>query len=100
MWERIQHMLIKEFIQIFRDPKMKGVIFAMPIIQVLVFGYAVTTDVKHVALAIFDRDSTQTSRELAARFTATEYFDVAAYVQNDAEARDLIDRGKAQALLR
>jgi len=100
MWERIRHMLIKEFIQIFRDPKMKGVIFAMPIIQVMVFGYAVTTDVKHVALAVFDRDNSQTSRELVARFSATEYFDVAAYVQNEDKARDLLDRGKAQALLR
>ena len=48
MWERIKHMLIKEFIQIFRDPRMKGVIFLMPIVQLLVFGYAVTTDVKNV----------------------------------------------------
>ena len=54
MWERIKHMLIKEFIQIFRDPRMKGVIFLMPIIQLLVFGYAVTTDVKNVATLIHD----------------------------------------------
>mgnify|MGYP002682347831 CR=1 FL=1 len=89
MWERIRHMLIKEFIQVFRDPKMKGVIFAMPIIQVMVFGYAVTTDVKHVALAIFDRDSSQTSRDLVSRFVASEYFDIAAYVQDDRQAREV-----------
>lgn len=100
MWERIRHMLIKEFIQVFRDPKMKGIIFAMPIIQVMVFGYAVTTDVKHVALAIFDRDSSQMSRDLVARFVASEYFDVAAYIQDDKQAKGLIDRGEAQALLR
>ena len=45
MFERIRHMLIKEFIQVFRDPRMKAVVFVMPIVQVLVFGYAVTTDV-------------------------------------------------------
>ncbi len=50
-------MLIKEFIQVFRDPRMKGVIFLMPIIQVLVFGYAVTTDVKHVATAVYALDN-------------------------------------------
>ncbi len=100
MWERIRHMLIKEFIQVFRDPKMKGIIFAMPIIQVMVFGYAVTTDVKHVPLAILDRDSSRMSRDLVARFVASGYFDVAAYIQDDKQARELIDRGEAQALLR
>jgi ABC-2 type transport system permease protein len=65
MFERIRHMLIKEFIQVFRDSKMKGVIFLMPIIQVLVFGYAVTTDVKHVATAVYDLDNSVASRELA-----------------------------------
>ena len=48
MFERIRHMLIKEFIQVFRDPRMRTVIFVIPCIQVLVIGYAVTTDVRHV----------------------------------------------------
>ena len=100
MWERIWHMLAKEFIQVFRDPRMKGMIFAMPIVQLMVFGYAVTTDVKHVALAVLDRDWSQTSRDLTSRFTASGYFDAASYIQDEREARDLIDRGKAQAVLR
>ena len=57
MFERIKHMLIKEFIQVFRDPKMKGVIFLMPIVQLFVFGYAVSTDVKHIATAVYDLDN-------------------------------------------
>ena len=61
MLERIKHMLIKEFIQIFRDPRMKGVIFLMPIIQALVFGYAVTTDVKHIRTAVYDLDNRKLS---------------------------------------
>ena len=68
MWERIKHMLIKEFIQIFRDPRMKGVIFLMPIIQLLVFGYAVTTDVKNVATLVHDLDNSIASRELVSLF--------------------------------
>ena len=68
IWERVKRMLVKEFIHIFRDPKMKGVIFLMPIIQVLVFGYAVTTDVKNVATAVVDVDNSTASRELVARF--------------------------------
>jgi ABC-2 type transport system permease protein len=100
MIERIQHMLIKEFIQIFRDPKMKGVIFLMPIIQVLVFGYAVTTDVNHVATAIYDLDNSVASRELAGRFVKSGYFDIVEYVDNDARSRELIDHNRVRAILR
>ena len=97
---RIKHMLIKEFIQVFRDPRMKAVIFAMPIVQTLVFGYAVTTDVRNVRLAIFDLDNSSASRELASQFAATEYFRIIAHVRSDAEAQRLIDHAEAQAVLR
>ncbi|MEW6671842.1 MAG: ABC transporter permease [Thermodesulfobacteriota bacterium] len=99
MIERIKHMLIKEFIQIFRDPRMKGVIFLMPVIQLLVFGYAVTTDVKHVATAIYDLDNSVVSRELVARFVESGYFDIAAYAANPTQVRELIDRGDVRTVL-
>jgi len=99
MIERIKQMLIKEFIQIFRDPRMKGVIFLMPIIQLLVFGYAVTTDVTHVATAIYDLDNSVASRELVTRFAASGYFEIEAYARNPEEVRELIDRGKVRAVL-
>ena len=75
MHERIKHMLIKEFIQIFRDPRMRGVIFLMPIIQLFVFGYAVTTDVKHIPTMVYDLDNSVASRELVSRFTRSGYFE-------------------------
>lgn len=100
MWERIKHMLVKEFIQVLRDPKMRGVIFLMPIIQVLVFGYAVTTDVKHVRTAVYDLDNTQTTLELVDRFARSSYFDVVARVTDDRHAQAVIDRGEVRALLR
>lgn len=100
MFERIKEMLIKEFIQIFRDPKMKGVIFMMPIIQVLVFGYAVTTDVKHIATAVYDRDNSRASRELVARFVESGYFDVIEYVDSDSRAAKLIDQSVVSTVLR
>jgi ABC-2 type transport system permease protein len=100
MFERIKEMLIKEFIQIFRDPKMKGVIFMMPIIQVLVFGYAVTTDVKHIATAVYDLDNSRASRELVARFVESGYFDVIEYVDSDSRAAKLIDQSVVSTVLR
>jgi len=99
MFERIRHMLIKEFFQVIRDPRMRVVIFVMPCIQTLVIGYAVSTDVQHVATAIYDLDNTEDSRALVARFISTGYFDAAEYVQNDAQAREAIDRGRASVVL-
>jgi len=100
MWERIKHMLIKEFIQIFRDPRMKGVIFLMPVIQLLVFGYAVTTDVKNIATLVHDLDNSIASRELVSRFVKSGYFNVVEYTDREGRVRELMDRGKVGAVLR
>ena len=58
MWERIITMLRKEFRSIFRDPRMRLVIFGLPVVQTLIFGYAVTLDVRHVELVVIDHDQT------------------------------------------
>ncbi|MCC6362486.1 MAG: ABC transporter permease [Bryobacterales bacterium] len=100
MRERIKHMLIKEFIQIFRDPRMKGVIFMMPVIQLFVFGYAVTTDVKNIPTLVYDLDNSVASRELVSRFLKSGYFDVVEYTEQDSTVRRLMDRGKVGAVLR
>jgi ABC-2 type transport system permease protein len=100
MRERIKYMLIKEFIQIFRDPRMKGVIFLMPIIQLLVFGYAVTTDVKNIATLVHDLDNSTASRELVSRFVKSGYFHVVEYTDRESRVRELMDRGKVGAVLR
>jgi len=100
MLERLWHMLVKEFIQILRDPRMKGVIVLMPIVQALVFGYAVTTDVRDVPTAIFDLDQSVESRELIARFVGSGYFREVARVTRDAEARRAVDDGSARVVLR
>ena len=99
MFARIRHMLVKEFIQVFRDPKMRGVIFMMPIIQTLVFGYAVTTDVKHVRTAVYDLDHSVASRDLTAQFVRSGYFEIVADVTREADVRTLMDRGEVRAVL-
>ena len=99
MFERIKHMLIKEFIQVFRDPRMRMVIFVIPCLQVFVIGYAISMDVKHVRTALFDLDNSQSSRELAASFARSGYFDVVERIGTDEEATALLDRGKVSAVL-
>ena len=100
MLERLKHMLIKEFIQVFRDPRMRVVIFVIPCMQVLIIGLAVSTDVQHVKTAVYDLDNSEASRDLTLRFVRTEYFDLAARIGGDEEARRLLDRGDVSVVLR
>jgi len=100
MFERLKHMLIKEFIQIFRDPRMRAMILMVPIIQVVIFGYAVSIDVRHVPTALYDLDDTPSSRDLASRFEGAGYFDLVQRVRTDAEAQEAIDSGRAKVVLR
>ena len=99
MFERIKHMLIKEFIQVFRDPRMRIVIFLMPCVQVMIIGYAVSTDVEHVRTAVYDLDNSRPSRDLTARFVRSGYFDVTERIGDDAQARKLLDRGDVSVVL-
>jgi ABC-2 type transport system permease protein len=98
--ERIRQMLIKEIKQIRRDPRMRAIILAVPVFQSLIFGYAVTTDVRHVRTAVYDSDNSQQSREIVSRFAGSGYFDIVRNVDNDAAARDTVDRGDARLVLR
>jgi len=99
MWERILTILRKEFRSVLRDPRMRFVILGLPLIQTLIFGYAVSLDVRHVKLVVIDRDATPASRALVARFTGSAYFDAIRYTLNEDEGRALIDAATASALL-
>lgn len=100
MWERVRHMLVKEFIHTFRDPRMRGIVFVMPIIQTLVFGYAVTTDVRRIRTAAYDADRSVASRELVERFARSGYFSIEEEVTAERRIAELMDRGEVQAVLR
>lgn len=99
MLRRLQGMLVKEFIQVFRDTRTRTLLFAPPIIQMLIFGYAATLEVRHIPLAALDYDNSQVSRELLSRFTASPYFDIRAYLNDRREIGDLIDRGEVTVAL-
>lgn len=93
-------MTRKEFIQLLRDPRMKFFIFFAPVIQLLIFGYAATNDVRRVPTAIYDQDNSAASRELLSRFANSGTFALVEHVSNEADARSLLDRGRVQALIR
>jgi ABC-2 type transport system permease protein len=94
MLARLWQMLIKEFTQLWRDPRSRFSLIGPPIIQMVIFGYAATYEVRHVSTAVLDLDQSQESRELIARFVASGRFDVRALPDSQREIADLIDRGK------
>lgn len=95
MWERIYRMLVKEFIQVLRDSRMKALIFVMPVIQLIMFGYAVTTDVDHIRTALCDLDKSPQSRALIERFTGSGYFSVVESTDRPGRLGELLDRSQA-----
>jgi ABC-2 type transport system permease protein len=95
MFGRLKQILIKEFIQVFRDKRTRFLLFGPPIVQMLIFGYAATYDIHHVSTVVLDLDHSQESRELVSRFTSSRYFDVQRQLTDSRQIRDLIDQGKA-----
>lgn len=100
MWERIREIVRKEFRQTLRDPRMRVLLVGPPILQLIIFGYAVNLDVEHSRLAWMDMDRTPESRELRAAFEGSPYFEVSATPGNDAVAQDMVDHSEVIAAVR
>jgi len=96
MRSRIRPIMEKEFIEIWRDPRSLAFVLAMPVLMLLLYGYGISSDVKRVPLAVYDRDGQPPARELIRRFTSTEYFLVTAQVESLRGLRRVIDTGEAK----
>ncbi len=99
MLQRISSIIVKEFIQLKRDRRTFAIIIFMPLVQLLIFGYALSTDVKHIPTAVWDASNTPQSREIIDAFRQTEFFDMDYYVANYSEVTRSIDSGDARAAL-
>ena len=99
MFERLKAMLIKEFIQVFRDPRMRIVLFVLPVLQTIIFGYAVNMDVKNIRTAVLDRDNSAESRELAAIISSSGYFRIKEKIGSNATAQHLLDKGEVRVVV-
>ncbi|MBN1573085.1 MAG: ABC transporter permease [Deltaproteobacteria bacterium] len=97
--ERIKYILKKELTQIFRDKRMRAIIFIPPILQLIVLGYAASTDVRHISTAVLDADRTEISRQFIKEFDSGIYFDVTHYLSSPKEADPLIDRGEVSTFI-
>ena len=99
MNSRLLSIIRKEFIQAFRDKRTIIMIVLMPIMQLFLLGYAATSDVRNVAIAVWDQSRTSQSRSLLDAFRAADYFRVAYSVDSQKELRSLIEAGDARAAL-
>ena len=93
---RLLALMRKETLQIVRDRRTLALVFIMPIMQLLLLGYAATSDVRNIPLAVLDQDKSPASRTLLDSFRTADYFREAFDVNSENELRSLIDSGRAR----
>ena len=96
---RVWAVARKEFIHIVRDPRSLAMAVAIPMLLLVLFGYALTLDVDNVPIVVWDQCQTQTSRAFVSRFRGSRYFSIEGYVRNYAELERAIDTRRALAAL-
>jgi ABC-2 type transport system permease protein len=96
---RISALTRKELIHILRDPRTLTIMIILPLFQLVIMGYAATTDIDHLRTVVLDNDKTVQSRALIDAYRASNYFQITGYVENEEEANLLVDKGAARAAL-
>lgn len=98
-FQRLYAMFVKEFIQLRRDRPTLAMIVGIPLIQLLLFGFAINTDPKHLPTALLTGDDSALARALIGALRATDYFDIKYMAQGEAEADQLILSNRAQFVI-
>jgi ABC-2 type transport system permease protein len=93
---RLRALLIKEFIQMRRDKLTFAMMIGLPIVQLLLFGFAINTDVKHLPTAVYDQSLQQDSRDFLSALTASEYFDITLIAKSHEEIAAVVESGKTK----
>jgi len=95
----LKFLLRKEFLQIFRDKLILRMIFALPVIQLIILPYAATYEIKNISLSVVDHDHSEYSRKLINNFTASGYFQLVDYSRTYNEALDQVEKDKADLIV-
>ena len=99
MLRRTLSLIRKELTHIVRDPRTLAIMIVMPLLMLILLGYAATTDIEHLRTAVYDADKTPESRHLVDAYQASNYFDIVAYVQKEDDLRYLIDHNDVRSAL-
>jgi drug efflux transport system permease protein len=94
--QRLLTLIKKEFIQIRRDRRMLPILVILPVMQLLILGYAVSSDIKHLATVVCDLDRTQESRDFTDKFATSGYFDIRYRLADERGIKELVDEGKVR----
>ena len=98
-WRRLWAVARKEIIQLRRDPRSLALAFAIPALLLVLFGYAISLDVRNLDLAVLDQSRSEASRRLVSTFTSSGYFRVVAQLEAAAEVATTLERGRALLVL-
>ena len=96
---RIKAIAKKELIQIWRDPLSLAIAFLMPLMQLFIYGYAITFDVNNIRTVVYDRDKSSISRELVSEFRESGYFSISAYIDGYREIDKYLESNNAKVAL-
>ena len=92
---RLFEVIRKEFLELRQDPRLFGLVIIAPVVQLVMLGYAATTDVRHIPLVVVDQDRTAESRDLISRFAASDNFNVVDTVTSSRDVDGYLDAGRA-----
>ena len=95
-WRRIRAIMVKETLQIVRDPRSLMIALLIPVLQMFLLGYGISLDVKHLPLCAYDQDNTPQSHDLLQRFSASPYFYTQPQLYNYAEVGHGLDTGNCR----
>jgi len=89
----------KEFYHIFRDKRTLFILFGMPIVQILLFGFAITNEINNVDIAILDKSKDATTKEITNKISSSKYFSLKQMIENETEIETIFKKGKVKAVL-
>jgi ABC-2 type transport system permease protein len=96
---RVTAIARKEFLHVLRDPRSLGMAIAIPMLMLLLFGYALTLDVDHVPMVVWDKSGTPESRDFISRFSGSPYFSVVGYIDNQRDFDRTMDQNNVMMTL-
>ncbi|HFS66729.1 MAG TPA: ABC transporter permease [Flavobacteriia bacterium] len=97
--KRFKGFVIKEFYHIYRDKRSLFILFGMPIVQIMLFGFAITNEVNNVNIAIYDQAKDEKSQEFIQNITASKFFKVKQIIYNQKDILRSFQKGKIKAVL-
>ncbi len=97
--KRFRGFVIKEFYHIFRDKRTLVILFGMPIVQILLFGYAVTNEINNVDLAILDKSKDAETQKIIHDIAASKYFKISDILEDEGQIEAIFKKGKVKAVL-